>query len=816
MKFFTLKTRIILPLMVAVAVLCGVGSYLVINLENRHQHNSLVHDAGSLRSHLQSMLQTKSEVMGVSLRFIAQDKQIISALAAGDRQALLALSAPIYAQLHQENNITHFYFHDAKRVNLLRVHQPERYGDVIARHTALGAEKSGALFSGIELGPLGTFTLRSVLPVFHSGKLAGYIELGQEIDALINESHTIFHMELFTLVQKPYLVQTSWEAGMRMLKRPFDWTMLPDAVLVAKTIQDVPIELLSQVTHSDSSIKVHPNIDMQGLRYWAASFSVDDAAGRPVATLVLLQDMTQLNEQSKADVRFFVSILVVISLIILVFFFVVLGRIERRLVQSQQKIMEEEERFEKISESAQDAIITMDNDGNIAFWNQAAETIFGYTQAEVLGKNLHELIAPKRFHEAQSRSFPLFRETGQGAAIGKTRELVAVHRSGAEFPVELALSASLIAGKWNGIGVLRDISARKKAEHEIEQSLNIQRVLESLLNISLPPLTMKDVLSRSLDQILSIPDFALVNMGSIFLVANGENALAIVAQRNLPDELLDSCTMLPFGKSLCGKAASTREIVFANNINDQYEMSHGRIPPLGQYCVPIVAAGKLLGVLNVYVQAGHVGDETETKYIKTVADTLAVVIERKQTEEALRKLAHNDPLTGLPNRSLFYDRLEQALAWAQRHRQEMAVMFLDLDHFKEVNDTLGHDMGDALLKETSVRLLACVRKMDTVARMGGDEFTVIITEMKSIEDAEHVAKSILEALLEPFVLDGKPCKVGCSIGIASYPKHGRDSETLLKHADTAMYQAKIERNTYRIFSDDLSRDFAVTRDGALR
>jgi len=208
-------------------------------------------------------------------------------------------------------------------------------------------------------------------------------------------------------------------------------------------------------------------------------------------------------------------------------------------------------------------------------------------------------------------------------------------------------------------------------------------------------------------------------------------------------------------------------------------------------------------VLNAYVEAGHVSDAREKIFLKTVADTLAVVIERKQDEEKLQRLAHGDLLTGLPNRALFYDRLEQGLALAQRHKEELAVLFLDLDHFKEINDTLGHDMGDELLKETATRLLSCVRKADTVARMGGDEFTVIVTESKTLESTKHVAQNILQALLEPFDLNGKLCNVGCSIGIARYPEHGMDSETLLKHADSAMYHAKIKRNTFCSFSNNL-------------
>lgn len=179
------------------------------------------------------------------------------------------------------------------------------------------------------------------------------------------------------------------------------------------------------------------------------------------------------------------------------------------------------------------------------------------------------------------------------------------------------------------------------------------------------------------------------------------------------------------------------------------------------------------------------------------------ITERKHAEKQLQLLAHNDPLTGLPNRALFHDRLEHGLRLARRNQESMAVLFLDLDHFKEINDTLGHDMGDALLIEATNRILASVRKTDTVARMGGDEFTVIITELKSACDAEHVAKDILSAFLQPFELNAKFYNVGCSIGVAISPEHGNDNKTLLKNADAAMYYAKRQRNTFCVFSKNL-------------
>jgi diguanylate cyclase (GGDEF)-like protein len=170
----------------------------------------------------------------------------------------------------------------------------------------------------------------------------------------------------------------------------------------------------------------------------------------------------------------------------------------------------------------------------------------------------------------------------------------------------------------------------------------------------------------------------------------------------------------------------------------------------------------------------------------------------KQTNEQVTHLAHHDTLTGLPNRILFYDRLNNAIKFAQRGMSSFAVLYLDLDGFKHVNDTLGHGSGDALLIESSRRITACVRDSDTVARMGGDEFTLILSNMHTRTDIENVAGKIVKAIAQPFMLDGKSCTISVSIGIALYPDNGNTPEQLLKIADAAMYLAKNGgKNCYR-------------------
>ena len=177
------------------------------------------------------------------------------------------------------------------------------------------------------------------------------------------------------------------------------------------------------------------------------------------------------------------------------------------------------------------------------------------------------------------------------------------------------------------------------------------------------------------------------------------------------------------------------------------------------------------------------------------------ITERTYAEEQIKHLAYHDALTNLPNRLLFKDRLTVALSHAQRDESRLAVLFLDLDRFKVINDSLGHNIGDQLLQSVAARVQSCVRESDTVARLGGDEFTLLLPGLLRPEDAAVVAQKILEALRYPFHIEGREFYITTSVGISSYPEDGVDAETLIKNADTAMYQAKeIGRDNYQLFN----------------
>jgi diguanylate cyclase (GGDEF)-like protein len=217
----------------------------------------------------------------------------------------------------------------------------------------------------------------------------------------------------------------------------------------------------------------------------------------------------------------------------------------------------------------------------------------------------------------------------------------------------------------------------------------------------------------------------------------------------------------------------------------------------------------------------------EAKFIVTGQDRVLVLISdishHKQTAEKAKYLAYHDTLTNLPNRSLFHDRLKHSLERAEREKQLMAVLFLDLDNFKHINDTIGHRAGDQLLQGVADRLMKSVRKTDSisrvspeepesmVARLGGDEFTILLTDVKHIQDPAKVSQRIFSLLSEPFMIGSNEVFITASVGIAVYPYDGKDVDTLLMNADVAMYQAKkLGRNNYQYYSESLNA-FAFER-----
>jgi len=218
---------------------------------------------------------------------------------------------------------------------------------------------------------------------------------------------------------------------------------------------------------------------------------------------------------------------------------------------------------------------------------------------------------------------------------------------------------------------------------------------------------------------------------------------------------------------------------------DNYEVEHD-----------FVTIGRRTLLLNARQIEREVGKE------RIILLAIEDITERKKYEEKIQQMAFHDSLTGLPNRKLFSDRLGIVLAQARRNKKKVGIVMLDLDNFKDVNDTLGHDVGDTLLKAVAERLSGTLRKSDTVARFGGDEFVLIFPDMEVIEEAIQVVQKIIDRFHKPFLIDTHQLVVTTSIGIAAYPNDGMDEEILMKNADIAMYQAKqAGRARYQLYKE---------------
>lgn len=214
---------------------------------------------------------------------------------------------------------------------------------------------------------------------------------------------------------------------------------------------------------------------------------------------------------------------------------------------------------------------------------------------------------------------------------------------------------------------------------------------------------------------------------------------------------------------------------------------------------------QLLGTLTLYKKPGCESPEPHAQLIDICISLAGIAIESCQSDERIRHLAHHDDLTGLPNRLLFNYELHRALVRAERAGGSLGVLFLDLDRFKIINDTLGHDAGDAVLRQIARHLRGCVRDSDTLARVGGDEFTLLIEQSAESHDLGAIAQKLLAAMSSPLTVKGTSYQLSGSIGIAVYPKDGADGEALLKNADIAMYRAKSSgRNTYQFYSSEFN------------
>jgi signal transduction histidine kinase len=336
----TLRLRLWFLLPLAGVMLVAV--LLMVLVIHRHVVEDIPRDtenAANLAEHLyQEEINNSASMLGATMEVLTTDKGLRQALARRDRTQLLQRSAPLFTELKKKYAITHFYFSDSNRVNILRVHQPARFGDTINRETTLQAQRSKQTSYGVELGPLGTFTLRLVTPWFAAdGQLLGFVELGMEIDHVLRTVQHVGNARIFVVINKKFLDRKAWEAGMRIMGRLPDWEQFPDVVVNNQAIEDIPKDLTRGLQESLLNGRKFEEYVVAGTSAYRAVFlPLKDAAGNSVGRMVVLLDVSAQLKGINAVTRDSIFVGGIAGATLLGFFYWLLGILGKRMERDQQ------------------------------------------------------------------------------------------------------------------------------------------------------------------------------------------------------------------------------------------------------------------------------------------------------------------------------------------------------------------------------------------------------------------------------------------------------------------------------------------------
>ncbi len=421
-----------------------------------------------------------------------------------------------------------------------------------------------------------------------------------------------------------------------------------------------------------------------------------------------------------------------------------------------------------------DAVCMVSADGRFVYASAACERVFGYTSEELAGRVMLELV-----HDDDV------------AATSATAERVMRGEQITHFENRYVRKDGQIAhimwsARWSEadqlrIAVARDVTEQRQAEamraavYAISEAANqvgdltvlfqrIHHIVRDLLPVQLFSIALYNASTATLD----------------FPYCEQESACDLTSDNQ--DPVLLSARILNSAQPLL--------LTPAQQVEHPVDLG-STATPLNWLGVPLMAQGSVLGALLLQGDPnGPYYNTRDLDLLQYVSTQITAAIQRAQLQSRLQFQSHYDQLTGLPNRALLLDRLGVALARAQRDRHSIALLYLDMDNFKQVNDSLGHDMGDQLLREAAERLAGCVRACDTVARMGGDEFVILLENVQRSTSAEAIASKVCLALGQTYQLDGTRISGGASVGVAQYPEHADDAQQLIKQADQAMYRVK--------------------------
>jgi diguanylate cyclase (GGDEF)-like protein/PAS domain S-box-containing protein len=422
--------------------------------------------------------------------------------------------------------------------------------------------------------------------------------------------------------------------------------------------------------------------------------------------------------------------------------------------------------FQAIVESSEDAVVSKTLGGVVSSWNRGAQDLFGYSAEEMVGQPMLRLFPADRVDE---ETF-ILEKILEGEKVSHF-ETVRLHKSGRSIPVSVSISP-IRDGQGRIVGaskIARDISLQKSAEQQL-------RLAASVFNNTSEGIVITDRCGRMVDVNLAFSRITGYERAEVL----GRGPEMFRSSRQGPEVL-----------------RSLRKGLYAQ----------------GEWKGEIWSRRKDGQSFSAWVTVSRIpGESGRTLHFVAMFSDVTVL---KLQQEQLERGAHFDPLTNLPNRLLLSDRLHQAMTQCQRADQSLAVLYMDLDGFKQVNDRFGHEVGDELLVVLASRMKQALREVDTLARMGGDEFVAVMTDVQGMQECMQLADWVLNACSEPVCIQGNDLRVTASIGITLYPQDSAEADQLMRHADQAMYEAKQSgKNRFHIF--DAAQDAEVKSRSVLQ
>jgi len=645
--------------------------------------------------------------------------------------------------------------------SFLRMHRPEEYGDPAhdVRPILAEVQQTGQPLSGFETGRLQQ-GFRYVYPIEREDRVLGTIEFSISFTAIREEMERVAALEgtRYRFIVRRDRVEDKLFPAFRTLYAPS--RLSPDYFVEdprstlrnEPTFQSLPPAILALDRRLSEWDAVRYDMDegrafgvfaRAAGRSFAVNFlPVEDSQGEQVAYVVAYTPDDTHQEMLMLTLVFWLGGSVMILLTLL---------IHDRLRRSRHEMR-------TVAEHLGAGLYVLDRQGNLRYVNQAAGKILGYTPAELKGRNAHELFHDGEADASDDRVCALHDQPLRGDLYSSS-EVCFRHRDGHLIPVEVVSTPMEVDGKVTAtVTVFRDITERKRTEERLTQVTTAFGNSEEGMMVTDPA-----------ENILEVNEAFTRITGYRREQAIGRTPRILKSGRH------DRAFYAGMWKAIEADGVWRGEI--------WNRRRNGEIYP------------QFLTISAIRDDAGQV-----TNYVGVFTD----LSEIRATRDELERLAHQDPLTGLANRMVIEDRLEHAIQRAKRRGGGVAVLFVGLDRFKTINETMGHPAGDRLLVQVAGRLEDCLEKDDTLARISGDGFGILL-EGADEAGAEAMAGTVIEALLQPYQLSGREVVVGASVGLASYPEHAPNGIILLRNAETAMYRAKeLGGERWARYTDDLT------------